>query len=795
MNKGISKLFTFLVFALIGAPQLGAQNICITPPEDIVWDCGEEDWNYVYTQTDDVVVHQCDDITNELFQQIELIVDVDTLGCSDPSSPNVVSRITRTFLTPAPLQNSECGTWVVCATQTIDIVDFEAPTFTAFPTDTLISCEDWDLLDYLISGLFQVDFNDNCGIVDQTIDLDTLIGYCAAEREFQWEFTLVDACNNTRIDTHFVNVVDTIGPEFSFTPPQELAIPFKCKDLVVWPLLDAYDMCSAVENVEWGEVTETQLSCPNHWEMSRWAYAVDACGNEDSTQYFIEVLDDEAPEINYVPLGFSKSCEDIPVLENAIAIDNCLGEVDITVETDTVFGDCPQTYTMTRTFTATDNCGNSSTAQQLIIVEDFQSPQLTVPDDYTVECSYEIIFDPPIAFDNCDDTPLVEEEQEIVNVQSTGTYTIERIFTITDDCGNSTTGMQTIDVVDTTPPYFTEFPADIEVPCDEDYPTDPVEFADACDPNPELLSINISENYEDCANESVVYRTFEIEDDAGNSYYQTQTITFVDDAPPYFTFVPENTQVECSDDIDYQVPEFDDECSPEGMTIDIDNVIENELCDDNYDLIRYFTVTDACGLTTTASQFIEVRDLTAPVLETELDSLFFYCSYNMPSCDETFSELEFSDECGSNDSSFDCEDVVVEGECEDQACVIERTYFWQDGCGNSAQASHFIRVEETVFAPTLPTGITPNGDNLNDNYVILDIGPLIAPGEGAPCDWIPNTRFKVVNRWGQIVFDQENYRNDWNGVDDNGEPLAPGTYFIIFEASGHAYSTFVDIRR
>ena len=160
----------------------------------------------------------------------------------------------------------------------------------------------------------------------------------------------------------------------------------------------------------------------------------------------------------------------------------------------------------------------------------------------------------------------------------------------------------------------------------------------------------------------MVYRTFEIEDDAGNSYYQTQTITFVDDAPPYFTFVPENTQVECSDDIDYQVPEFDDECSTEGMTIDIDNVIENELCDDNYDLIRYFTVTDACGLTTTASQLIEVRDLTAPVLETELDSLFFYCSYNMPSCDETFSELEFSDECGSNDLSFDCEDVVYQSE-------------------------------------------------------------------------------------------------------------------------------------
>ena len=65
----------------------------------------------------------------------------------------------------------------------VDVVDFEAPTFTAFPNDTLISCEDWDLR-LLDQRAFQVDFNDNCGIVDQTIDLDTLIGYCAAEREF-----------------------------------------------------------------------------------------------------------------------------------------------------------------------------------------------------------------------------------------------------------------------------------------------------------------------------------------------------------------------------------------------------------------------------------------------------------------------------------------------------------------------------------------------------------------------------------------------------------------------------------
>ena len=772
-----------------------AQNICITPPADIVWNCGEEDWLYVYTQTDDVIVHTCDDINNQLFQQIELVVEVETLNCSDPDLPNVVSRIFRTFLTPAPGQTSECGTWIECATQTINVVDTEAPYFTEFPNDTLISCENWDLLDYLLSGLFQVDFNDDCGIVDQTIDLDTLMGNCSVEWEFQWEFTLVDQCNNMSIDTHFVTVVDTIGPNIFFIPPQELAVSFKCKDDVVWPLIDASDLCSSVESLEWGEVEEQQLSCPNHWALSRWAFSEDECGNQDSTQYFIEVFDDVPPELSNIPDGYIKNCEETPEFELPDATDNCVGDVTIEVETETIYGDCPQNYTIHRTFIATDVCGNESTDEQEIVVEDVESPQLTIPDDYTIECSEEIIYENAVISDNCDDNPELVIEVEVVDVESSGTYTIERIFTVTDACGNTTDAMQTIEVEDTTPPYFTSFPTDIVVPCGEDYPEEGVLFADACDPDPELDDIDVDENWEDCANESVVYRTFVIVDDAGNSFSQTQTITFLDEAPPYFTDFPDNTEVACASDIEYLTPEFDDDCSSDGMDMDVSENIVDQLCEDHFDLVRSFTITDACGLSSTQSQTIQVRDNTAPVLETSLDSLYFYCSYNMPDCDETFNELEFEDECGSNSLYYTCEDVVVEGICEEQACTIERIYTWEDGCGNSATASHFIRVEETVFDPTFPTGITPNGDNANDNYVILDIGPLIAPGEGAPCDWIPDTYFKVVNRWGQIVYEEANYRNDWGGIDKSGEPLAAGTYFVIFEVTGKAYSKFVDIRR
>ena len=34
----------------------------------------------------------------------------------------------------------------------------------------------------------------------------------------------------------------------------------------------------------------------------------------------------------------------------------------------------------------------------------------------------------------------------------------------------------------------------------------------------------------------------------------------------------------------------------------------------------------------------------------------------------------------------------------------------------------------------------------------------------------------------QIVFNQNNYRNDWYGLNNNGEPLLDGTYFVIVKA-------------
>ena len=72
------------------------------------------------------------------------------------------------------------------------------------------------------------------------------------------------------------------------------------------------------------------------------------------------------------------------ILDDASASDNC-GAVSIEVSSETIAGDAAGNYTIVRTFTATDDCGNSTTATQ-ITVEDTTAPEFTsVPADYTAE--------------------------------------------------------------------------------------------------------------------------------------------------------------------------------------------------------------------------------------------------------------------------------------------------------------------------------------------------------------------------------------------------------------------------
>lgn len=87
----------------------------------------------------------------------------------------------------------------------------------------------------------------------------------------------------------------------------------------------------------------------------------------------------------------------------------------------------------------------------------------------------------------------------------------------------------------------------------------------------------------------------------------------------------------------------------------------------------------------------------------------------------------------------------------------------------------------------LPTGFTPNSDTYNDDYDIHGI------------ENYPDNTFIVFNRWGNEVYKKDHYVNhDWTGLNNDGDPLPSGTYYVILVINTPekmTRNTYVDLRR
>jgi gliding motility-associated-like protein len=77
---------------------------------------------------------------------------------------------------------------------------------------------------------------------------------------------------------------------------------------------------------------------------------------------------------------------------------------------------------------------------------------------------------------------------------------------------------------------------------------------------------------------------------------------------------------------------------------------------------------------------------------------------------------------------------------------------------------------------TFPNGITPNGDGVNDVWIIANIQNF------------PNNVVEIYNRWGERLFQAKDYQNNWNGM-YQGKPLPVGTYYYLIDLHDPKYAT------
>jgi gliding motility-associated-like protein len=86
----------------------------------------------------------------------------------------------------------------------------------------------------------------------------------------------------------------------------------------------------------------------------------------------------------------------------------------------------------------------------------------------------------------------------------------------------------------------------------------------------------------------------------------------------------------------------------------------------------------------------------------------------------------------------------------------------------SCTSSDNVVITVLPYCLKVMDAFTPNGDGQNDTWVVTNNG-------GACTKQVYVT---VFNRYGNIVYKDDNYANKWDGRYD-GKPVADGTYYYV----------------
>jgi gliding motility-associated-like protein len=619
---------------------------------------------------------------------------------------------------------------------------------------------------------------DTCGTVTVT-ESDVETAACGNTKTIVRTWTVTDECGNSTSADQTITVVDTTAP--TITVPADVTI--ECTEdesSANTGVATGADTCGSVT------VTESDVetaACGNTKTIVRTWTVTDECGNSTSADQTITVVDTTAPTFT-VPDDITIECDvdptDLTITGDVTdEADNCSANLEASYSDSSANGSCVNEYTITRTWTLTDDCGNTTTLNQTIFVVDTTAPTFTVPADITIECDVDptdltITGDVTDENDNCSSGLEATYDDIISEGNCPNTYTIERKWLVIDECENMSSHLQIITVQDTTAPEFIEsLPADITVECDAIPETETLTASDNC----EDVSVEFSEEIVEgaCIGNQIISRTWSATDSCGNTVSHTQIITVDDTTPPALVTPFDEDIIAACDDIP-AVPNlvFEDACS---NNIEVDFTEESTQMNDfeDYSIIRTWIVTDDCGnssefvqnITVEISNIIDAFDANRCILDSEFD-LFDLLqgdfdmngTWSVVSGDATLDGSLFdpgSVELGVYTFKY----AITEGPCPTE---VEVNVTIDDDCVVLACGLDNVVISKTV---------TANGDNINDFFEVTGI---------EDCGFV--IELEIYNRWGAKIYESKNYQNDWNGEAHGssvgGSGFVPtGTYYYV----------------
>lgn len=369
----------------------------------------------------------------------------------------------------------------------------------------------------------------------------------------------------------------------------------------------------------------------------------------------------------------------------------------------TVTDDCSATFTVSGippgnlfpvgttalTYTATDGAGHTVSATQHVTVTDNTPPEIAAPADASYTCPSDVpaasasqahgtnpnLTNGGPVFDNCGVQSVTVAETSSGAGSAASPRIITRTFTATDVHGNSASAVQTITVIDSTPPTITA-PADVSAN------TGP--GATSCDAVVSNATLGTASASDNCAGVTVSRspsgNTFSVgtttvtwtaTDWAGNTATATQTVTVTDNTPPVVTAPANVTAYTGPDatscgtvvsDATLGTATASDNCPgigaitrtgvPSGNAFPVGNTTVT------------YSVTDAHGNSSSATQTVTVIDNTPPVITTNGQTPSMW----PPNHDyQTFSVTNFVTSVFDNCGGVSVGDVVIEKATSDEA--------------------------------------------------------------------------------------------------------------------------------
>ena len=368
----------------------------------------------------------------------------------------------------------------------------------------------------------------------------------------------------------------------------------------------------------------------------------DNCDNTAQVTQTINIDDTTNPTASNPDAVNVQCIADVPAVDIAVVTDeadNCTENPVVAWVSDVSNNQsCPET--ITRTYSVTDDCGNSITVTQIITVDDDVLPTISCPGDLTAVCdiSEQPAYADYAAFvaaggsasDNCgiDQSSFTLLSQ--VDNGATCPKTITRTYQIADLCGNVQTCTQDIVIDDNVLPTIS-CPGNLTAVCDISEQPAYANYAaftaaggtasDNCGiDQSSFILLSEVDNGATCP--KTITRTYEIADLCGNVQTCTQDIVIDDNVLPNIS-CPGNLTAVC--DISEQPAYADyaaftaaggsasDNCGIDQSSFILLSEVDNGLtCPKT--VTRTYQIADLCGNVQTCTQQIVIDDDVLPTI-------------------------------------------------------------------------------------------------------------------------------------------------------------------------------------